>query len=225
MPDRYRRVYWDANVFLAYVNGEPDRLPVIDALLDESRRGNIIIVTSMVSMTEVAYATAEKLQQSLDPEVEEAINNLFADREVVRLSEYHELLAREARALIRDAVANGWKLTPMDAIHLATAKRLDVSEFHTYDQRLLKYEGPLDFPIHAPQTIAPRLPLEVAPAVPAVTPTPEESAHEEPAAALAEATTEVNAKTRGEIPEEPGVGGSQASRETEQPAAESEQNE
>jgi predicted nucleic acid-binding protein len=160
MPDGYRRVYWDANVFLAYINGEAAHMPMLDALLDESRRANIVIVTSVLSITEVAYAATEKEQQALDPAVEEAIDKLFADREVVRVSEYHELIARDARALIRDAITNGWSLKPFDAVHLATARRLSVAEFHTFDGPLQKYAGPLDFPIHAPHTNAPRLPID-----------------------------------------------------------------
>lgn len=163
MPDRYRRVYWDANCFLAYINEEAEHMPMLDALLEESRNANIIIVTSVLSVTEVAFAAVEKEQRALDPEVENAINDLFSDREVVRLAEYHELVAREAAYLIRDAMVNGWSLKPIDAIHLATAKRLNVAEFHTLDGPLVKYGGPLDFPIHAPRTDRPRLPLPESP--------------------------------------------------------------
>ena len=40
----------------------------------------------------------------------------------------------------------------MDAIHLATAKWLDVDEFHTYDKRLIKegLSAHLGFPIGNP---------------------------------------------------------------------------
>lgn len=156
-------------------------MSMLDALLEESRGTNIIIVTSVLSVlsvTEVAYAATEKEQQALDPEVEAAINDLFADREVVRLAEYHELIAREAAHLIRDAMVNGWSLKPIDAIHLATAKRLHVAEFHTLDGPLMKYGGPLDFPIHAPRTVRPRLPLPETTPVAMVT--DEQSAPETP---------------------------------------------
>ncbi len=57
MPER---VYWDACVFLSYINGEQERLPVIDALLEESRSGKIEIITSTVSLAEVAFAEEER---------------------------------------------------------------------------------------------------------------------------------------------------------------------
>jgi len=40
----------------------------------------------------------------------------------------------------------------MDAIHLATAQRFAVSEFHTYDDRIRAWNGHLAFPITEPQT-------------------------------------------------------------------------
>ena len=113
-----RRVYWDACVFLSYINGIDEKLPVLDALLEESRQGEIEIVTSAVSLTEVAFAEEERLKTALDSEIERLIDVLFADREVVKVAEFHELIAREARRWMRQALGNGWNLKPMDAIHL-----------------------------------------------------------------------------------------------------------
>ena len=155
MPDR---VYWDACVFLSYINGEQERLPMIDALLEESRSGEIEIITSTVSLAEVAFAEEERSNGALDPNIEVAIDDMFSDREVVKLVEFHELVAREARSRMRQAITNGWRLKPMDAIHLATAFHLDATQFHTYDKPLLKYQAPVGFPINEPVTLRPRLP-------------------------------------------------------------------
>ena len=81
MPNSGDTVYWDASVFLSYVNGEQERLPTIDALLEESRNGEFTIVTSTLSITEVAFAEMEKTQRALDPQVEQAIDALLVDRE------------------------------------------------------------------------------------------------------------------------------------------------
>jgi len=52
---------------------------------------------------------------------------------------------------MRQGIAQGWGLLrPADAMHLATAKRMEVSEMHTYDDRLLKWNGHLTFPIREP---------------------------------------------------------------------------
>ena len=50
------RVYWDANVMLSYLNAVPERLPVIEELLRQSRAAAIEIVTSALSIAEVAFA-------------------------------------------------------------------------------------------------------------------------------------------------------------------------
>lgn len=57
MADTY---YWDADVFLSYINGIESRLPILDDLLAKSSQGECRIVTSMWSITEVAYAAIEK---------------------------------------------------------------------------------------------------------------------------------------------------------------------
>jgi hypothetical protein len=38
----------------------------------------------------------------------------------------------------------------MDAMHLATAKHMGVAEMHTYDDRLLRWDGDAGFPIQEP---------------------------------------------------------------------------
>src|SRR3972149_3901715 len=136
-----RRVYWDANVWQSYINGEPDRLVVIDDLLSESAKddGAVRLFTSEVSKVEVAFVTYEQRSGNLDPKVEEAIDALWSDRSALDVVEYHARLSIESRSLIRLAVGKSWSLKPMDAIHLATAKWLHVDEFHTYDDKLFKF--------------------------------------------------------------------------------------
>lgn len=160
MPSR--RVYWDANCFLAYINGEADRLPMLDALFEEARRGEIAIVTSMVSLTEVAYEASEKESRRLSQEVEASLDALFEDRSVVSLAEYHQFVARDARRLIRQALAEGWRLQPMDAIHLATALDARAEEVHTYEapNRRSLWTGLVGIPVAAPSGANLRLDLD-----------------------------------------------------------------
>jgi hypothetical protein len=40
MPGKARRVYWAANLFLSYINGDSDRLPTLDALVKALRTAN-----------------------------------------------------------------------------------------------------------------------------------------------------------------------------------------
>ena len=155
MPSR--RIYWDACCFLSYLNGDEDRLPVLSALLESAGRGEIM--TSVVSLTEVAYGSPEKDAHQLDERTEEAIDALFADP-AVTLIEYHAGIARQARQLIRGALVRGWSLKPMDAIHLASAVSIGAEAIQTYDgewsSRYAKMVGIL---IGPPSDVTPRLDL------------------------------------------------------------------
>ena len=162
MPDTPARIYWDANVFISYVNAIPDRISVLDALLEESARGAIIIYTSTLSHVEVAFSESEKDRNALSREIEQKISNLWTDEKSVVSVEYQEMIGGVAKDLIRDAITKGWSLKPLDAIHLASAQWLldvgvTVDEFHTYDAGLFKYNDIVDCPIIRPHTPQPRM--------------------------------------------------------------------
>lgn len=57
-----RRVYWDACVFLSYINGVANRLPTIEELLRLARADEFELLTSSLSHAEVAFAEIEKAQ-------------------------------------------------------------------------------------------------------------------------------------------------------------------
>lgn len=76
MSNGSRRIYWDANVFLNYIENHPDRIATLDALLaDASGEIGIEIWTSTFTIAEVAYAQAERSGRVLDPAIEEAIDD------------------------------------------------------------------------------------------------------------------------------------------------------
>ena len=164
MPETPKLIYWDSNVFLSYVNELSDRMPVLDVLFETSSRvgGTVNIHTSTLTQVEVAFAASEQTQQVLDPQVEQALNDLWADQEVVVTVEYHIGIGQIAKSLIRDAITRGWSLKPLDAVHLATAQWLSNSglaleEFHTYDKGLEKFESFLNFTICEPRAEQPRM--------------------------------------------------------------------
>ena len=139
-------------------------MPILDTLLDDSARdgGTIKLYTSELSRVEVAFANSEKKQGSLDEETERRIDGLWTDPSAVVLVEYHDGVGREARTLMRNAIAGGWSLKPLDAIHLATARWLStvvvtVEEFHTYDRGLYKYGPIVGFKVMEPVTLEPKL--------------------------------------------------------------------
>ena len=66
MPDTPARIYWDANVFLSYVNAIPNRMPVLDALLKKIASGAIVIYTSALSHVGVEFGASEKDRNMLN---------------------------------------------------------------------------------------------------------------------------------------------------------------
>ena len=163
MPPERNRTYWDSCVFLSYINATPDRLPILDALLAESDdpENPREIVTSTFSIVEVAFELNEKAQGALDPAAESAIDALWSDRHAVKLIEFHEGIARDARTLIRGALAMGRRsLKPGDATHLASARSLGATEFHTYSKDLPRFSALTGLQISEPFVYQPRM-LEV----------------------------------------------------------------
>lgn len=158
MPDEPKFIYWDSCVFLHYIEGVAEWMPILDSLLEEaSETKGLVIVTSTLSITEVAFAKSEKDGKVLEPEIEAAIEALWNDRSAVKLVEYSEIVAREARTLLRRAIESGRRLKPMDAIHLASALNRGVDEFHTTDGDLKRDWQDLGFPVQDPITMRPKL--------------------------------------------------------------------
>lgn len=159
MPDSVPRIYWDACVFLSHLNGEEARTDVIEQIMDEAAKGKCEILTSSVSVVEVAFAKAEQDEEAPSEDLLAAIDAYWSPGSPVTIVEFHQLIAIDARNLVRGSrLAEGHRLTPLDAVHLASAKRLGAVDFHTYDGKLLARNGTMGFPIREPWTPEPRLP-------------------------------------------------------------------
>jgi predicted nucleic acid-binding protein len=162
MPDEPRLIYWDSNCFTSYINEYPDRLPALEAILDDAHRssGKLVIVTSVLSKVEVAFSLEEQVHRALVADEEARIANLWADTSVIKLIEVHELIIDDARKLIRAAMTSGLSLKAADAIHLASAVSVGAREFETYDDKLYNphYASETALIIRAPTTAQPRLP-------------------------------------------------------------------
>ena len=150
MPEGPQRVYWDACVFLSFIEQHPDRFTTIQTWLEMAENGKVVILTSTLSITEVAFARQEKDQRALSPEEEAKIDKLCTPESPVRLAEFHTGIAFEARRLMRIAMASKVGLKPADAIHLATCRTLAIDDFHTYDGKLGKLAGISELTIQEP---------------------------------------------------------------------------
>ena len=128
--------YWDSDVFLAWLNREPNRAPICDSILEDAKLGKCKILTSTVTFAEVYYVKPATVFQA--PKIE-AISNLFAYSWIVAVS-LDRLTAELARELLFE-FGEREGLKPKDAIHLASAMRakaLGKSEvFETWDGGLI----------------------------------------------------------------------------------------
>lgn len=133
MPVDLRRVYLDANVLLAYVGDEAGRAGVVAALLDAARTKKIEVLTSVLTITEVAYA-AHEIAHGLTTDGEAEIDKLWEPASPILVVEMSPVHARRARSLIRAAKDRGIAAPGAnDALHIASAVLHDCTQIFTYE--------------------------------------------------------------------------------------------
>jgi predicted nucleic acid-binding protein len=155
-PDNY--FYWDANLFLAYLNNEVPNALTLDTVLENIRKNNKEkIVTSVLSKVEVAWVSTEKLNRTLSVAEEARIDDLWNDSSVIELVEFNDEIAHISRDFLRKSMSNQLTLKFPDAIHIATAKWVGACEMNTYDANLYKFSTLFDIKIHAPNVLQPKI--------------------------------------------------------------------
>lgn len=132
-------VYWDACIFIDYIEGPPAGHPILlmrDALLAKPQR--VRVVTSVLSIAEVAFGKEEKDGLELDEAVESKINELWEPTSPIELIDAYAELCHQARQFNRQLLAmNRRRLKGADSLHLASALSMkDVKEFHTGNGKL-----------------------------------------------------------------------------------------
>lgn len=149
MPPDPELVYFDASVFIAWFNNEPGRADTIERILTASSERTLGVITSIVSLTEVAYfrTTGATLDQG---QLDRQINALLLNKRLIGIVEFDERVALRARHLVRIGPANRDGLTVLDAIHLASAEIGGSSFFATYDRGFDKASREVDIQIGQP---------------------------------------------------------------------------
>ena len=134
-----QKVYCDANIFIGWFNNEEDKVEACRGLVDVSEKGEVRIITSALTLTEVIKI---KGQQPLPQSKEETIKGFF-EQEFVSIVNVDRRTAEFARDLI-------WRyphLNPKDSLHAATALITeDVDVLYTFDEDLLRLNGQLGEP-------------------------------------------------------------------------------
>lgn len=155
----HRFIYWDANVFLSYLNNDKERIPTLEALLEAVESSKIDrIVTSVISKVEVAWVAQEKTNRILTIEEEKRIDEMWENAEIFEMVDFNNDIALAARTLMREGLLQGWKLKTNDAIHLASAQWVGAIELQTYDLKdFQKFSTLVGMDIREPHTIQPKL--------------------------------------------------------------------
>lgn len=162
MPGSVPRVYWDTSCFLNLINRSADWFPTLESLyLDAANARTTDILTSVLTITEVAFAAIEKYGREFDHAKEAEIDALWDRTPGVTLGEFSQPIAREARRLRREEMLRDWRSvkTP-DLIHLATAVRMNAERVFTTDKRLHRYGELIGIPVqypYSPQFVLPGL--------------------------------------------------------------------
>jgi predicted nucleic acid-binding protein len=127
MSNERRLVYLETTVFLAHLKGEAGRIEDCKAVMTQAEAGDITAITSTVTLTEVIKIPGGHLPES----VEVTIDAMFQSK-WLHLVQLDRLVATQARQIARKH-----RLTPLDAIHVASAIARGADKLLTYDQKIL----------------------------------------------------------------------------------------
>jgi predicted nucleic acid-binding protein len=153
-----KTIYFDACCFLAYFSNEVDRAECIDTLFEESIQDKINIVTSVITLTEVAAIKKEFKTKKLEDGFTQKLDKVFYNRKLLDLVECSPFTAMRARKIIRESIPLALpNIKPADAIHIASALEVRADMLFTYDGKLHKHSKHFGIPIRDPYTQQVRL--------------------------------------------------------------------
>lgn len=133
---RYR--YWDACTFLGWLKREDDKIQECQDALRAAEKGDIKLVTSALTLTEVLKL---KGKDPIPMEDAAKVRGFFANEYIV-VYDVDRTVAEMAQDLV-------WQhgVKPKDAVHLATAlttgPAVGIEQLDTFDDELIALSGKL----------------------------------------------------------------------------------
>ncbi len=146
-------VYWDSCIFYAHLKGEEHRageLGVIRKQVAEFDAGSLVIATSVITITEVMPSKLTDEQVDLFMKMQERSNFVF-----IETNPQIALLAVKLRDQYAKPKGDGTMtptLTTPDAIHVASAIAVNMSQLITLDSNDKPKKGELGLTKLSPQT-------------------------------------------------------------------------
>ena len=156
-------IYWDSCCFIGLIQQEAGRYLACKSLYAVAERGDLIIVTSSLTLAEVCKVRCERNANKKDglPEENDHVLYNFFNNDFFELVDVSPVIATSARSLFRRHPESG---KPNDALHLATALFRSVDEMHTFDGNdLLALNGQIQrrddepLPIKIPEIYQPKM--------------------------------------------------------------------
>lgn len=123
--------YWDSCLFLAWIGDEQRPSGEMDGVrevIDHVKKRNAIILTSVVTATEVLTSKLPVGMDRLFLDLMKRVQRKSVDMKIAELA--HDLRDHYSQ---RASEFAGKTLSVPDAIHLATAIMYRATEFHTFD--------------------------------------------------------------------------------------------
>ncbi len=137
MVETHRKPYFDASVFIAWINGEVvkgvDRRAIADSILALAERGDFQIYTSTLTMAEVHKPRGrERLPENLGDRI-----LAYFEHDFIQIIDVDRNIGEQAHQLCRQ---HG--IYPNDGIHLACAMRAGCEVLLAWDDRFGKVKEP-----------------------------------------------------------------------------------
>lgn len=130
------KYYWDSCIFIAWIKDEKRPAGEMQGLAEIVREidaGKVILMTSTISLGEV-------LAGDLTEEQRERYESSLKKPTIVSITPDARISAEAGR--IREFYRKkGWSVGLEDAIHLASALLWKADELHTFDEKLLRFNG------------------------------------------------------------------------------------
>jgi predicted nucleic acid-binding protein len=132
-----RRRYWDSDCFIGWLAAEPDKVDDCRTVIRAAERGELVIVTSSLSIAEVVKL---RHHEAIPPADAEQVRKFFRQPYII-VRELDRFLGEEAQSMVWDHGVD-----PKDAVHVATALRVGVEQLDTFDEKLIGKSGAIGNP-------------------------------------------------------------------------------
>lgn len=130
-------IYWDSDAFLGWFQAEPGKEPVCRATIERAQRGEVLLVTSTLTLAEVLWMRGAP---RLSKDKAELVQKFFR-RSYIRVRNVTRNVAETAQGLVWDN-----SIAPKDAVHVATAIEGKIPVLETFDAKLIGKSGRVGAP-------------------------------------------------------------------------------